>query len=122
METDIILSGFKEAVRVHGVWYIRFVGDGDSSVYPTLIQGVPGWGRYIMKMKCANQSCKCYRSALEKLVQEKPQYQRNGGLPEKMCRRLTSVARCAIKMGSQEANVAAAVKKLERDLRNEPFH
>ena len=122
MEPDIILSGFKEAERVHGVRYIRFVGDGDSSVYPTLIQNVPGWGRYIKKMECANHCCKCYQSALEELVQEKPQYKRNGGLPEKMRRRLTGAARCAIKMRSQEANVAGAVKKLERDLQNEPFH
>lgn len=81
MEPDIILEGFKQAEKVHGVRYIRFIGDGDSSVYPTLIQCVPGWGRFITKMKCANHSCKCYRSALEKLVQEKPQYKRNGGLP-----------------------------------------
>ena len=38
METDIILEGFLEAERVHGVRYIQFIGDGDSSVHPTLIQ------------------------------------------------------------------------------------
>ncbi len=38
METDIIVEGFKEAERVHGVRYTCFVGDGDSSVYPTLLQ------------------------------------------------------------------------------------
>ena len=53
MEPDIILEGFKQAERVHGVRYIRFVGDGDSAVYPTLIQCLPGWGRYIKKMECA---------------------------------------------------------------------
>lgn len=36
--------------------------------------------------------------------------------------RLTSAARCAIKMRSQEADCAAAVKKLEKDLQNGPFH
>ena len=69
MEPDIILEGFKQAEEVHGVRYKRFVGDGDSSVYPTLIQNVPGWGRYIEKLECANHACKCYRSGLEKLVQ-----------------------------------------------------
>ncbi len=122
MEPDIILSGFKEAERVHGLRYINFIGDGDSSVYPTLIQGVPGWGRYIKKMECANHACKCYRSSLEKLVQEKPQYKRNGGLPEKMRRRLACAARCAIKMRSKEADVPGTIKKLEKDLRNGPFH
>ena len=42
METNIILEGFKQAEQVHGVYYMNFVGDGDSSVYPTLIQNVPG--------------------------------------------------------------------------------
>ena len=38
METDIILEGFLEAERVHRVRYMKFIGDGDSSVYPTLLQ------------------------------------------------------------------------------------
>ena len=36
IETDIILEGFLEVEKTHGVRYIRFVGDGDNSVYPTL--------------------------------------------------------------------------------------
>ena len=43
MEADIILEGFINAERVHGVRYTQFIGDRDSSVYPTLIQKVPTW-------------------------------------------------------------------------------
>ena len=50
METDIVLEGFMEAERVHGVRYTRFIGDGDSSVYPTLLTSVPGWGQAIKKL------------------------------------------------------------------------
>ena len=46
METDIILEGFLAAEKEHGVCYINFVGDSDSSVYPTLVSSVPGWGVY----------------------------------------------------------------------------
>ena len=102
--------------------YVRFIGDGDSSVSITLVQCVPVWGRFIEKMKCANHCCKCYHASIEKLVKEKPSYKGKGGLTEKMRRRLTSAARCAIKMRNQEADVATAVKKLERDLINSPFH
>lgn len=49
METDIILEGFRRAERDHGVRYITFIGDGDSSVYQTLIAEVPGWGRAIKR-------------------------------------------------------------------------
>ena len=82
--------------RVHGVQCMRFVGDGDSSVHATLVQSVPVWGHAIKKQECANHACECYYSALEKLVQEKPAYKGKGGLTERMCKRLTSAARCAI--------------------------
>ena len=44
IETYILLEGFLEAERAHGVRYLKFIGDGDSSVYRTLFQNVPGWG------------------------------------------------------------------------------
>ena len=53
-------------------------------MYPTLINNVPGWGRYIEKLECANHACKSYRSGLEKLVQDKPLYKGRGGLTQKM--------------------------------------
>jgi len=62
METDIILEGFKRAEKDHGVRYTRFIGDGDSSVYPMLIAEVPGWGRAIQKVECAKHTCKCCRA------------------------------------------------------------
>ena len=32
MEADIILEGFHKCEEQHGVWHIKFIGDGDSSV------------------------------------------------------------------------------------------
>ena len=101
METDIILEGFLEAERVHGLRYTKFVGDGDSSVYPTLLQSVPGWGQDIKKLECANHACKCYRGALERLVQDNPSYKGSGSLTTKMRKRLVSAARAAIRMEEQ---------------------
>ena len=42
-------------------WYISFIGDGDSFVYPTLISSVP-WGYAITKIEYANHCVKCYRT------------------------------------------------------------
>ena len=122
METDIIVQGFLEAERVHGVRYIQFVGDGDSSVHPTLIQHVPVWGHAIRKLECANHACKCYRGALEQLVKKKPSYKGSGGLTLKMRKRLVSAARCAIRMRSKESNTAKALVSLRKDLFNGPLH
>ena len=102
MEPDILLEAFQQAERVHGVRYLPFNGDGDSSVHSTLIQGVTGWGRDIKRQECANHACKCYRSALEKIVSANPSFKGKGRLTQKMRQRLTSVARCAIKMRSKK--------------------
>ena len=122
MEPDAILEGFQQAERVHGVRYMRFIGDGDSSVHSTLLQVVPGWGRDIKKLECANHACKCYRSSLEKLVQAHPEYKGKGGLTQQLRKRLTSAARCAIKMRSRDAERVKAIKLLEHNLRNGPYH
>ena len=122
METDIVLEGFMEAERVHGVRYTQFIGDGDSSVYPTLLTSVPGWGQAIKKLECANHACKCYRGTLEKLVQDNLLYKDSGRLIKKMRQKLVSGARCAIRMRSYETDVKKAVELLNRDLLNGPLH
>ena len=82
MESDIILEGFKKAEATHGVRYLRFFGDGDRSVYPTLLQYVPVWGHFITKVECANHAYKCYRASLEKLAANNTSYKGKGGLTE----------------------------------------
>lgn len=121
METDIILEGFRTCEQQHGVRYTSFIGDGDSSVYPTLISSIP-WGYAITKIECANHCVKCYRTALEKLVQDKPSYKGKGKLTETMRKRLTIAARCAIVMRSKEGNIQEAIVHLRKDLLNGPLH
>lgn len=122
MECDIMLEGFRNAEKTHGIRYTKFVGDGDSAVYPTLLTQVPVWGRDIEKIECSNHACKCYRNGLEKLATDNPQYKGKGGLTQNMRKRLTSAARCAIKMRSEESDRAEAIKRLSRDLINGPLH
>ena len=118
----MVVEGFTEAERVHGVHYITFIGDGDSFVYPSLIQRVPGYGHCIRKLECANHACKCYMGALEKLVHDNPSYKGRGCLTEKMKKKLVSGARCAIKMSSKEVDRREGIKLLKRDLLNGPNH
>ena len=121
METDIIVEGFCQSETQHGLHYTEFIGDGDSSVHPTLVRKVP-YGTLIKKVECANHAVKCFRGTLENLVQDNPSYKGRGKLTEAMRRRLTRSARCAIIMRSQESNKVEAVKKLQRDLMNIPLH
>ena len=122
METDILVEGFKEAESKYGLRYTTFIGDGDSSVHASLLTEVPVWGHTIRKVECANHAIKCYRGALEKLVQEKGKYKGKGKLTERMRKRLTTAARCAIKMRSTDPDKKRATELLRQDLRNGPLH
>jgi hypothetical protein len=58
MEPDIIMSGFADAEKTHGVRYLQMIGDGDSSVMHALHSEGPPWCRKIRKIECANHICK----------------------------------------------------------------
>ena len=38
------LHAFQEAENKYGLCYTNYVGDEDSSINPSLIASVPGWG------------------------------------------------------------------------------
>ena len=58
MESDVIVEEFWPAETTHGLRYMSFIGDGDSSVHCDIRTKVPGWGRMVQKIKCANHSVK----------------------------------------------------------------
>ena len=120
MEADIIIEGFKNADN-YGLRYINFVGDGDSSVHARILQDVPIWGRFVQKVECANHATKCLRSSLEKLVVDKPHYNKMKLLGKGQRIRLVTAVRCAIKMRS-ESNTTNPVASLRHDIKNSIHH
>ena len=120
MESDIIVCGFNAAEEMHGVRYMRVIGDGDSSVLSDIQQFVPVWGNTVTKIECANHAIKCYRNRLEKIIQDFPKYKYKGRgkLTKRAITRLAFGARCAIKMHMASKNIA----QLRQDLRNGPNH
>ena len=74
MEADIILQGFLLSESMHGVRYRWMIGDGDSSVYNSVVTGCLNYGKDVIKVECANHAVKCYRNRLEGLCNDKPQY------------------------------------------------
>ena len=72
--------------------------------------------------ECASHACKCYRGALECLVQNNPSYKGSGGLTQKMKKCLVSAARSAIRMRSMEDDKMKALVALKRDLQDGPRH
>ena len=118
MESDILVEGFNQAERTHGVRYMRLVGDGDSSVLSCIYSGVPLWGRYVRKIECVNHVLKNYRARLEQIVKDNPRFKGAGRLTQKQIRRLTAGARAAIRMHAPTRNTT----QLRHDLRNAPYH
>ncbi len=74
MESDMILEAFNEAEGKYNLHYMELVGDGDYSVLATLQANGPPWCRRVKKIECPNHCCKCCRGALEKLVDDHPEF------------------------------------------------
>ena len=106
MEADIISEGFGKGYNQHGLRYMEYIGDGDSSVQPKLVEKLP-WGFAIKKLEYTNHAVKCFRASLENLVSTNSSYKGRGKLTEAMRKRLTKAARSAIVMRSKETNKQA---------------
>ena len=117
MESDIIAEGFSLSEQMYGLRYMSVIGDGDSSVMATIRQAV-SYGIFVRKIECANHACKAYRSRLEALAKDNPEYRGKGGLTKKAIQRLTVGARIAITKHSVTNNIS----QLRHDLRNGPSH
>ena len=122
MEADIILEGFLECESKYGLRYLNIIADGDSSVMANLIDKGPHWCKYIKKVQCANHALKCFRSNLEKLIQNNPSYKGRNNLSKQQRIRLVTAVRCAIRMRSKESNRASAILKLKKDIKNSINH
>ncbi|CAG2237024.1 unnamed protein product [Mytilus edulis] len=122
MESDILVEGFKQAEKVHGLRYMQLIADGDSSVYAKIQEEVPVWGKFVTKMECSNHACKCLRSNLEKLVNDNPNYKGQNKRTKTTRVKIVSAVRCAIRMRSKESNRSAAIKLLAHDIRNSVHH
>ena len=113
MESNIILEKFRMAEQQHGMWYIKFIGDGDSSIHAQIIAGVSG---------CRSKNApitllKCFKSSLAKLAKDNPQHKGRGKLTEQMQKRLESSIRCATVNRSKLPDKMAA-RLLQKDILN----
>ena len=117
MESDIIAEGFSLSESMYGLRYMSVIGDGDSSVMANIRQAV-SYGIFVTKIECANHACKAYRSRLETVAKDNPQFRGRGSLTKKVIQRLSVGARVAIAKHSKTGNVA----QLRHDLRNGPSH
>ena len=79
MESDALVEGFQLSEKMHGLRYLRIVGDGDSSVLKEIRTRV-SYGHLMEKNECANHACKNLRSRLKKFLSENPHFKGKGRL------------------------------------------
>lgn len=76
MEAAIVAEGFKSSEAMYGVRYGNLIGDGDSSVYKTIIDKRPYKNLPIKKIECRNHLLRNYCNKIREIVQtsEKGRY------------------------------------------------
>lgn len=62
MESDIIFKGFQSSIKMYGIVYTKFVGDGDSSVHFNVENVYPGIK--VEKIECSNHVVKNFTARL----------------------------------------------------------
>ncbi|CAF4701676.1 unnamed protein product, partial [Rotaria sp. Silwood2] len=70
MESAAILKMFKRSVSKYGVYYTKYVGDGDSKTFPVLSKIVPYPGKVIEKIEDLNHFSKRMKRGLETIKRE----------------------------------------------------
>ncbi|CAF1612010.1 unnamed protein product [Rotaria sp. Silwood1] len=70
MESAAILTMFKRSVSKYGVYYTKYVGDGDSKTFPVLSKIVPYPGKEIKKIEDLNHFSKRMKRGLETIKHE----------------------------------------------------
>jgi len=70
MDTDILVEGFRISEEMHGLQYLRYIGDGDSSVFYRLKKSVR-MTRLLKKKNVRNMLQKSMRNTSAALSQQK---------------------------------------------------
>jgi len=68
MESDIISEGFESSIKMHGLVYSKYCGDGDSSTKKTLVVARHYNGLVIEKIECKNHLWRAFNGHMKILA------------------------------------------------------
>jgi len=126
METDIISEGFKTSIESYGLVYSKFIGDGDSSVFSSIIDVYDTIK--VEKIECINHIVRNFNTKLYDIAKNTVKGKNAADIPIEE-RRLVSndFPRFGIAVRKsvdhyQQNKTNSSWKDLEQDLRNIPFH
>lgn len=124
MESDIIVEGFLKSVKMYGVMYARFVGDGDSNVHKKVLDARPYINNTVEKIECKNHLFRNMCNKIKNLARNKKlgNVTLRKLIGERMLRLRKDIA-AAVKYRKNE-NISEKQKlvSLREEIINAPFH
>lgn len=72
MEQSIVVEGFLQSIKMHGIKYHKLIADGDSSVHRKLIDSMPyGPTLPVQKIECRNHILRNYCTKIHEICKNK---------------------------------------------------
>lgn len=68
MESEILVEGFKNSIKEHGLIYGRLISDGDSSTYAKILEARPYADVTVEKVECRNHVLRNFCNKLQALT------------------------------------------------------
>lgn len=123
MESSIIVEGFKKSVEMYGLIYNKFIGDGDSSTYKSILDARPYENVTVEKIECKNHLLRNYCNALSKLsLDTKFPIDCRKSLKERLLRLRVGVVKSIMHWKDQDLNISEKINNLAKDILNGPRH
>jgi hypothetical protein len=129
MESDIIIEGFKRSIEMHGVKYMRLIGDGDSSISKKLCEIRPyGSCSMVEKIECTNHLLRNFSKHLRELATRKKSNSKNLPVSPQLRKivtarsyRLVAAVKKAVEHRSKEnGSLREQITLLIKDMKNAP--
>ncbi|XP_076301517.1 uncharacterized protein LOC143219390 [Lasioglossum baleicum] len=123
MESDAIAEGFRTSIEKRGLIYSTIIGDGDSSVYKTILDCDPYKTLVrVKKIECTNHLLRNFCNKMKEIVKKTPAgYYRR--IVEACIRRMrTGIVKAAEHRANEDLPLAEKIRKLYEDITNVPSH
>ncbi|CAG5102979.1 Protein of unknown function [Cotesia congregata] len=133
METDIITEGFRNSIEMHELIYKYVVGDGDSSVYKSIIDNDPyaEYSVWVEKIECKNHLFRNFCDHVEEVAKKtKLLYAVNRGsvkgihddIKASALKMRVHIEKAMVRRKDEVGSVQEKTSRLLNDINNTPCH
>ncbi|GBM84422.1 hypothetical protein AVEN_102063-1, partial [Araneus ventricosus] len=124
MESDIIVEGFCQSLKMYGIKFNRVIGDGDSNVYKMILDARPYDDLLVEKIECKNHLLRNFCNKLQELARSS----KHGhvGLRKRIANNVlklrTGITKAILYRKMSKDALPLKITNLRSDILNCPFH